>query len=183
MRGSEHIPAGMRYGFKSHKPTKAHGLPHVRRRLGSGPRPTVDASERAATNTRPALSNGRLRAGRLSVATGQCQCRNKHDVRGDAMASSRTGSAIWKRVVTAVRERDAHINNCPLCDRGLDWLYSKRPNSAEVDHIIPHAQGGEDSVSNARIICRHCNQSRGGREGRAKQAKPKRIQLQTKTNW
>lgn len=101
------------------------------------------------------------------------------------IATSRTGTAQWKAIVKEVRERelDNGLTNCPLCGTGLDWLYSKRPNSAEVDHIIPHAQGGEDSANNARVICRHCNQSRGGKEGRAKQAAPKRIELTTRANW
>lgn len=101
------------------------------------------------------------------------------------IASSRTGTAQWKAIVKIVRAHaiEMGIFKCPLCGTGLDWLHSKRPNSAEVDHIIPHAQGGEDSVDNARIICRHCNQSRGGKEGRAKQLKPQRVELQTKANW
>ncbi|MGP5219488.1 HNH endonuclease [Arthrobacter rhombi] len=99
------------------------------------------------------------------------------------MAANRTSTAKWKRIVREVRARDAHLTHCPLCRTGLDWLYGKRPNSAEVDHIVPWAQGGEDSAANARIICRLCNQRRGGKEGRAKQLKPKLIELTTKAKW
>ena len=99
------------------------------------------------------------------------------------MAANRTSTAKWKNIVRAVRERDAGVTRCPLCRTGLDWYYGLRPNSAEVDHIIPHAQGGEDSTSNARILCRRCNQSRGGKEGRAKQLKPPRIEPNTLAKW
>lgn len=99
------------------------------------------------------------------------------------MAASRTSTARWKRIVRQVRERDAHLTHCPLCRTGLDWLYGQRPNSAEVDHIIPHAQGGADTAENARVICRLCNQRRGGKEGRAKQLNPKTIDLDTRAKW
>lgn len=101
------------------------------------------------------------------------------------IAANRTGTGKWKNIVKIVRQAalDAGLTHCPLCGTGLDWLYGLRPNSAEVDHIIPHAMGGEDSVHNARIICRHCNQSRGGKEGKAKQARPKRVELTTTANW
>ena len=33
----------------------------------------------------------------------------------------------------------------------------------EVDHIVPHAQGGTDAVDNLTILCRRCNQSKGPR--------------------
>lgn len=58
------------------------------------------------------------------------------------------------------------LTRCPRCRTGLDWEYSGRPNSAEVDHIIPHAQGGTDTIENARILCRRCNQQLGGQMNR-----------------
>ncbi|MGO2807934.1 MAG: HNH endonuclease [Glutamicibacter arilaitensis] len=59
---------------------------------------------------------------------------------------------------------------CPLCSVTLNWQVSKLPNSAEVDHIVPHARGGEDTEENAWVICRRCNGSKGS--GLA----PKRVQ-------
>lgn len=78
--------------------------------------------------------------------------------------SSRTATAKWKRIVKRVRANalDQGLIKCPRCRVGLDWEYSLRPNSAEVDHIVPHGQGGPDSVENCRILCRKCNQELGG---------------------
>ena len=38
----------------------------------------------------------------------------------------------------------------------------------EADHIVPHAQGGEDTPENTRTVCRRCNQSRGGKQASQK---------------
>lgn len=80
------------------------------------------------------------------------------------MAAHRTGTAKWMRVRDQARAQalDAGLTRCPLCRIGLDWEYPGRPNSAEVDHVIPHSQGGRDAIENTRIICRLCNQKLGG---------------------
>lgn len=81
------------------------------------------------------------------------------------MATSRTGTARWKATVRYVRreaQRDG-MENCPACGRLLRWDVGRLPDSAEVDHIIPHSKGGTDGPENARILCRTCNQSRGNR--------------------
>ena len=104
---------------------------------------------------------------------------------GDEMATaqSRTTTTKWRKIRDERRRIDleAGVFRCPLCRTGLDWEYSGRPNSAEVDHIKPYAQGGADELSNTRVICRHCNQTRGGREGnarmRAKQSAPKPLKV------
>ena len=38
-------------------------------------------------------------------------------------------------------------------------------NSPEVDHIIPYAQGGQDTLDNVRVICKACNRRLGGKDG------------------
>ena len=96
------------------------------------------------------------------------------------LATSRTGTARWKTLVTkAIAEAFANQQFiCPLCGVFLDYSRSKQPNSPEVDHIVPYASGGEDTLENTRVICRRCNQSLGGKLGRAKQLKPvvKRVE-------
>lgn len=50
---------------------------------------------------------------------------------------------------------------CPICetaipqDREQGWA-----DSAEVDHLIPTANGGPDTWGNVRLAHRHCNQRR-----------------------
>lgn len=80
------------------------------------------------------------------------------------MATSRTGTGSWKRIAQKVRATalDQGLTKCPRCKVQLDWEYSRRPNSAEVDHVIAHALGGQDSIENSRILCRRCNQQLGG---------------------
>lgn len=84
------------------------------------------------------------------------------------MVASRTGSAKWKRIRrTVINEaRNADVTHCPgyehhPCGRVLDYETAGLPDSVEVDHIIPHGHGGEDSVENARVMCFTCNRGRG----------------------
>ena len=108
------------------------------------------------------------------------------------MATSRTGTAKWKRIRTQAL-RHAHntgVTHCSLCRTPLDWTRSKTPASPEPDHIIEHTNGGTDTLDNLRIICRQCNQRRGGKLGRQKQLtkhKPRRTQftgeLATSQTW
>ena len=81
------------------------------------------------------------------------------------MATSRTGTATYKRASRAAKKR-AKANGqtrCPHCDVELDYDVGLKPNSAESDHIIPHSAGGQDTIDNLVIICRRCNQSKGNR--------------------
>lgn len=75
--------------------------------------------------------------------------------------------ALVKKAIALAQENQQY--QCPLCRVRLDYSRSRQPNSPEADHIIPYAEGGQDVLENVRIICRRCNQSLGGRLGRAKQ--------------
>jgi len=83
------------------------------------------------------------------------------------MATSRTGTALHKRMraraVTAAQT--AGQTNCPLCGRWIDWNTHGSKSSPEADEIIPYAETQQTStdLTNWRIICRHCNQQRGGK--------------------
>lgn len=86
------------------------------------------------------------------------------------MATSRTGTTTWKRIVRERRalDRRAGITRCPTCGRLLDWDGKRGPiyNPAlvEVDHIVPSEQGGPDALDNSRCICSDCNKKRRSRE-------------------
>lgn len=81
------------------------------------------------------------------------------------MGTSRTGTARWKALrVKALRgAQEQGLTQCPLCRTDLDYMRGRLPNSAEVDHILPHSLGGTDTIDNVRVICRRCNQSRGNK--------------------
>lgn len=82
------------------------------------------------------------------------------------MATSRTGTGKWKNIAKQRRHRAQQegLTHCPECSTLLDWEQGRTPSSAEVDHIIPHAHGGPDTLDNTRIVCRRCNQSLGAKQ-------------------
>lgn len=98
---------------------------------------------------------------------------------------SRTSTTRWKRIRKEARAIawENGIHNCPICGTGLDYEYSGRPNSAEVDHIIPHNAGGQDHIDNTQIICRWCNRQKS--DGTGKKLKPtlRTIEPETKVPW
>lgn len=80
------------------------------------------------------------------------------------MATSRTGTTDWKRrrerAIRRARRND--VTTCRYCGVTLDYEVSKQPNSAEVDHVTPHAHTGTND-GELQVICRRCNQSKGAR--------------------
>lgn len=87
----------------------------------------------------------------------------KHREAENQLATSRTGTAKhrqWRQAVLT-RDRNAGITHCPNCGVTLDYKTPYKPNSAEADHIIPHALGGDETLDNGRALCRRCNQRRG----------------------
>lgn len=101
------------------------------------------------------------------------------------MATSRTGTGKWKRTRTRAIAR-AHAEgqeHCPTCGTFLDYNRHGQTNSAEVDHVVPHALGGADSLDNVRVTCRWCNASRGDGRSKRVRATPTRVQPGTGVLW
>ena len=100
------------------------------------------------------------------------------------MATSRTGTGKWKRVrKQAIDKAIANEQfNCLDCGIHLDYEHSMQPNSAEVDHVLAYALGGQDTLDNTRVICRYCNQTRFHRE-RSGQKQAGRIVSETRIEW
>ena len=82
------------------------------------------------------------------------------------MATSRTGTTQWKAVrVYALKEAKAKgQTKCPYCQVTLNYDDGRTAASAWVDHVIPYSKGGLDRTSNAIVICRTCNISKGNRD-------------------
>lgn len=94
------------------------------------------------------------------------------------MATSRTGTSAWKNLRKRAIRR-AHNNgvtHCRYCKIKLNFDMAQTPASAEVDHIVPAALGGLDTLDNAQVICRSCNGSKGSRQT------PKAIYIKVKTS-
>ena len=99
------------------------------------------------------------------------------------MAASRTGTTAWKRVRDQAirRAKRAGVTHCRHCGVLLNYEQGLLPESAEVDHLIPHSAGGKDHIDNIEVICRLDNQSKGNRAAPKKRiaAQP----LKTSRNW
>src|SRR5690625_3314706 len=101
------------------------------------------------------------------------------------IASSRTGTGKWRRIrAQAIANAIAsNITNCPICGVQLDYEYYKRPNSAEVDHILPYSRGGTDTLTNTQVICRYDNQRKGNGTRKRKAPKPRTVEPATQIPW
>jgi len=99
------------------------------------------------------------------------------------MATSRTGTATWKRVREHAlrRAKRAGVTHCRHCGVLLDYEQGMLPHSAEVDHLIPYSAGGKDHIDNLEVICRLDNQSKGNRPAPKKRTAPQH--LKTSRNW
>ena len=73
-------------------------------------------------------------------------------------ASERGYGSAWRRA------RKRYLEAHPLCVECMkEGRYTK---ATDVDHIVPHSKGGQDTLENTRICCRRCNQSLGGKQNR-----------------
>lgn len=66
-------------------------------------------------------------------------------------------SASWRRTRLAVIARDEGI--CQLCGCVVK-------SYAQVDHIVPKAEGGSDAMSNLRLLCPSCHSRRTATDNR-----------------
>lgn len=101
------------------------------------------------------------------------------------MATSRTGTSAWKKVrKRALHLAQAHgLTRCPYCTVTLDYRVGRKPNSAEPDHIVAYANGGQDRIENLRVCCRTCNISKGNRPAPKTVTILKAKPLRTSRTW
>ena len=65
----------------------------------------------------------------------------------EAISVSNNSDLSWESLKKIIWRRDK--GQCQNCGSSY---------AVEVDHILPKAKGGEDNVSNLRLLCRSCNQ-------------------------
>ena len=95
-------------------------------------------------------------------ASGYC---DEHADQAKAWASrqgSGRGGRPWRRTREEVLKRDSYLCQCEDCKR----LERVRP-AHEVDHVVPLAQGGTDSLSNLAAINHDCHRVKTLRESAA----------------
>ena len=84
------------------------------------------------------------------------------------MTTNRAGTGQWKRVRKAAIARAIRegLDRCPSCGIHLDLTGSGEGAPVDIDHIIPHAHGGPDTLENTVAMCRTCNRRKGAGQGR-----------------
>lgn len=65
--------------------------------------------------------------------------------------------AFWKRLREQVLRRDGYL--CCECAR-----QGRIKPASEVDHIVPVARGGDNSLSNLQSLCHECHREKTRRE-------------------
>lgn len=92
---------------------------------------------------------------------GRSRCRNHG---GKAWARQPPERLAHYRDPLYLRNRPIVLARDPLCRLGLPGCTGR---STTVDHVISIARGGSNDLDNLVGACAHCNQLRGGAEGRA----------------
>lgn len=82
--------------------------------------------------------------------------------------------AIPSKLKSQVVLRDEGI--CQICGKqgeivDLGWeirayenRYTRNSLPFEIDHIMPESKGGQATLDNLQLLCRHCNRSKGTKE-------------------
>ncbi|REJ85555.1 MAG: hypothetical protein DWQ36_02830 [Acidobacteria bacterium] len=83
---------------------------------------------------------------------------------GTALGATKRRPTSAQRAAALERAEDSEgVARCTYCEVELDRT-SGSSNSAEVDHYVPWARGGETVDSNLNASCRTCNRSAGAKE-------------------
>lgn len=73
----------------------------------------------------------------------------------------------WDKIREQVIKRDNHLCQEHLRQGVLLEVVTgnpRHPRAANVDHIIPRAQGGSDDGSNLELLCKTCHDRKTNRE-------------------
>jgi 5-methylcytosine-specific restriction endonuclease McrA len=71
----------------------------------------------------------------------------------------RARESIPSEIRKQVYQRDSYT--CLLCGVvGVGTTHTEKIKGFEIDHIKPHAAGGDSSLENLQVLCRKCNNSK-----------------------
>jgi 5-methylcytosine-specific restriction endonuclease McrA len=88
-------------------------------------------------------------------------CSNRYHRRHDeSEVARRRGKAIVRRLRPQVLARYGHV--CGICRKPIPPDVSPNdPHAMTMDHIVPYAQGGQDTLRNLWPAHRACNVEKG----------------------
>jgi 5-methylcytosine-specific restriction endonuclease McrA len=72
--------------------------------------------------------------------------------RARAGTLTRVDPATWAKICAYIKNRDGY--KCTRCNS---------PDNLTVDHIIPHANGGQTTYNNLTTLCRDCHKLKLGK--------------------
>lgn len=85
--------------------------------------------------------------------------RKQHGWYAGGRSDKRGYGGEWRKLREEVLDRDQGL--CQECKR-----QGRIMPGTDVDHIVPKAQGGSDSLSNLQVLCRECHRLKTKREKR-----------------
>ena len=83
----------------------------------------------------------------------------KHMLDAKCGVTRRARKSIPTGIKKEVYLRDSYT--CVLCGVvGVGTTHAEKIKGFEIDHIKPHAAGGDSSIGNLQVLCRKCNNSK-----------------------
>ena len=83
----------------------------------------------------------------------------KHMLDAKGGVTRRSRESIPAALRKQVYQRDSYT--CVLCGViGEGITHTEKIKGFEIDHIKPHAAGGDSSIQNLQVLCRKCNNSK-----------------------
>jgi 5-methylcytosine-specific restriction protein A len=83
----------------------------------------------------------------------------KHMLDAKGGVTRRSRESIPAALRKKVYQRDSYT--CVLCGViGEGITHTEKIKGFEIDHIKPHAAGGDSSIQNLQVLCRKCNNSK-----------------------
>lgn len=83
----------------------------------------------------------------------------KHMLDAKGGLTHRRRRSIPTKIRKQVYQRDSYT--CVICGvTGSGTTHAEKIKGFEIDHIQPHATGGDSSLQNLQVLCRNCNNSK-----------------------
>lgn len=71
----------------------------------------------------------------------------------------------WRALRAIALKRDGYVCRCADASCDHSYAHAQSNLASDVDHIVPAHRGGTDALDNLQSLCRHCHNTKSGREG------------------